>query len=112
MTFDAIFNPGGRLEAPKEVGTPEAEMDEAVQQAEDTARSLKRLELSSRRIGDSGRYDATSRGFLETLSQLRDQVPAESETGLRRIDLARMAEIVCGRDAALRLLGLEPAESG
>ena len=83
---------------------PDAEADEVVLLAEDSARKLRRLELSARRIGDTGRYDDTTRGFLDTLATLGATVPGDASTGLRRIDLARLAEILCGREAAQRIL--------
>lgn len=83
---------------------PEAEMDETVMMAEEAARNLKRLELSGRRIGDPGRYEGSARGFLDALAAMRDRVPEDAGTGLRRIDIARLAEILCGRDAAVRIL--------
>jgi len=83
---------------------PEAEMDETVLMAEEAARNLKRLELSGRRIGDPGRYEGSARDFLDALTVLRNRLPEDATTGLRRIDVARLAEILFGRDAAVRIL--------
>ena len=83
---------------------PEAGTDETVLVAEEAARSLKRLELSGRRIGDPGRYEGSARGFLDALAAMRNRVPDDATTGLRRIDIARLAEILCGREAAVRML--------
>jgi hypothetical protein len=97
-----VLTPFGTLAAMPDM--PDAEADEVVLLAEDSARKLRRLELSARRIGDTGRYDDTTRGFLDTLATLGATVPEPASTGLRRIDLARLAEILCGREAAQRIL--------
>lgn len=67
---------------------------------EETARDLRRIESAGRRLGDAAAYDRSARETLEGLTRL-----ARSKTDLaERIDVARLAEILIGPDAAESLL--------
>lgn len=79
----------------------EAASDAAVERIEATARELKRLEAAGRRLGGTGSYDGTLRALAAALLALRD---AATPAGLTPMDLARLGEILCGRNEAHRLL--------
>jgi len=68
---------------------------------EHSARQIRGLGLAGRRIGGTGSYDAAERGLPDAMARLLQHgTPA----GLSRIDMARLAEILCGPDAAAKLL--------
>lgn len=72
--------------------------DAEITTMEDSARSLRRLEVAGRSLGGSARYDVTLRRMTEILTNLRNSAAA------RPADVARLTEIVAGPEAALKLL--------
>jgi hypothetical protein len=80
--------------------------DRDVAALEDSARLLKALETAGRRLGPGDSYERAQRATAIALSALQSSL---SPTGLQRMDLARVAEIMCGREAAVRILGRAPA---
>jgi hypothetical protein len=75
--------------------------DHVVAALERSARDLRRLEASGRRLGNENEFDRTLRDALRRLAALA-AVPGG---GLARVELARLAEILAGPEAALPLLG-------
>jgi hypothetical protein len=79
--------------------------DETVAAIEAEARALARLECAGRRLGEGsggGAYDRARRAIAEALRLLAGR--ALSPAGLRPMDLARIAEILCGTEEAAALL--------
>lgn len=77
--------------------------DLAVDRLEGTARDLRRLGRAGRQLGHPATYDAL-------LTQVAAQVGADDTPGLTRMDRLRLAELLVGAQAALRLVpGDEPA---
>lgn len=72
--------------------------DTTMQALEGTARALRRLEVAGRSLGAGTAFDATLRRILDGFGVLRAG-PAANPA-----DLARLAEILAGPEAALRLL--------
>ena len=83
---------------------PDAVLDDlAVDRLEGTARDLRRLGRAGRQLGHPATYDAL-------LTQVAAQVGADDSPGLTRMDRLRLAELLVGAQAALRLVpGDEPA---
>jgi hypothetical protein len=77
----------------------ECATDREVASLEDAARGLKRLEASGRRLGGDEAYDRALRAAEARLLALQG-----AEAGLTRMDRARLAEILLGRDAARAIL--------
>ncbi len=77
--------------------------DAAVAAMELGARQLRGLEQVGRRLGGAPSYDKALATMSEALARL---VPlaGDGEQELRRMDLARLVEILCGPDAAMRML--------
>jgi hypothetical protein len=67
---------------------------------EETARDLRRIEAAGRRLGDAGGYDRAARDTIEGLSRIARGKPDLAD----RIEIARLAEILVGADAAEALL--------
>ncbi len=86
----------GLLEPLARPGTPAD--DTAVEQMEARARGLKRLEQAGRHLGGGTAYDAALRRIVETFGAMRRSPDANPA------DIARLAEILAGPEAALRLL--------
>lgn len=76
--------------------------DEAVAAMEAEARRLRLLDAAGRRLGDAHAYDGALRGLTERLAALAGR--AAQPAGLRPIDLARIAEILAGPEAAAAVL--------
>ena len=75
--------------------------DAEVERLEEIARALKDLELAGRALGDARGFDDALRALAPVLAAtVRSDLPA----GLARIDIARLTEILCGRDAARLVL--------
>lgn len=72
--------------------------DAAIAAMEASARSLKRLETAGRALGGGTAYDAAQRRILDAFTAMR------ARPGASPADLARLAEILAGPEAALRLL--------
>jgi hypothetical protein len=72
--------------------------DATMARLEATARSLKRLETAGRTLGGSAAYDAAQRHILDHFAARR------GHPGASPADLARLAEIIAGPEAALKLL--------
>lgn len=68
---------------------------------EEKARQIRRLGLAGRRIGSGSSYDEAERGLPSAMARL---LAGGKASGLSRIDMARLAEIVCGPEAAAKLL--------
>ena len=76
--------------------------DPAVDRLEATARDVRRLGRAGRQLGHPATYDAL-------LTQVAAQVGADDNPGLTRMDRLRLAELLVGAQAALRLVpGDEP----
>lgn len=88
-----LVDPIGRLVA--------AAADCEVDQLEAAARGLKQLEAAGRSVGSESSYDRALRSFGAALEATGARAAAG---GLTRVDLARIAEILCGPETALRLL--------
>jgi hypothetical protein len=67
---------------------------------EETARDLRRIEAAGRRLGDAGAYDRAARDATDSLSRAARECPDMAE----RIEIARLAEILVGSDAAEAML--------
>ncbi len=95
----ALVAPAGRLLAAAQVTDAEVDALEA------GARQLRNLQSAGRRLGNAPAYDRALAGLSDAMTQL---APAASGgAGLRRMDLARTVEILCGAEAALRVLQAE-----
>lgn len=81
-------------------GPPAA--DAEVTALEETARDLRRLEMAGRRLGREDAFDRARRDATQRLLAL-----GAAPRGLRRVDVARLVEILAGTDAALPLLAGE-----
>lgn len=79
--------------------------DAEVMALEATVRDLRRLLLACRRVGTPDTYDKATRAAVEQLMKRGASLPGQ---GLTRIDLARLVEILGGREAADRLLAQNP----
>jgi hypothetical protein len=77
--------------------------DAAVQALENGARQLRGLEQVGRRLGAGSAYDKALATMMEALGRLAPMAGAGAGD-LRRMDLARTVEILCGPDAAMRML--------
>jgi hypothetical protein len=90
-----------RLLAPatRAAAAPPAD-DATVVMLEATARDLRGLEAAGRELGQQAEFDRRQEEALRRLARL-----AEHPAGLSRIELARLAEILAGPEAALALLG-------
>jgi len=82
---------------------PEAE----IMALEGRVRDLRRLLLACRRVGTPDTYDNATRAAVEGLMQHRT---CPSGQGLTLVDLARLVEILGGREAADRLLAQAKAQ--
>jgi hypothetical protein len=91
---EAVLEPAERLAA----GPPAP--DAAVAGLEQAARELRRLEAVSRGLGETG---ALVSGLKEAMPRLHALAAAPG--GLARVEVARLAEILAGPDAAEALLG-------
>lgn len=74
---------------------------EQIQAVETQARALRRIELIGRRYGIDHGYENTSRRIGETLKLTKQSL---APGGLTKLDLARLAEILLGPEAALEIL--------
>ncbi|MGG5887163.1 hypothetical protein ACLF3G_08465 [Falsiroseomonas sp. HC035] len=86
-------------------GLPCRADDEAVRKLEDAARDLRRLEAAGRRLGECSAFDRARADITPRLLAL-----AAGRSGLTRIELARVVEIIAGAQAALPLVTFD-AES-
>lgn len=75
--------------------------DAGLEAAETLARDIRRLGLAGRRIGDGAAYDTVERPLPARAAGL---IQAGLPEGLRRIEVARLVEVVCGSEAAAKLL--------
>ena len=71
--------------------------DAAVGRLESVARDLRRLSRTGRRLGQPAAYDAL-------LIQIAKEIGSLSAPGLTRMDRLRLAELLVGAQAALRLV--------
>jgi hypothetical protein len=74
----------------------------AVTALEQGARELRALQQAGRRLGGAAAYDKAMEAVSTALAALAPA--ARGGNALRRMDLARTVEILCGPDAAQRLL--------
>ena len=84
-----------------------AASDAAVGSLERTALQLRGLEEVGRRLGGAVAYDKALATLTETITRLAPMA-GQAATDLRLMDLARLVEILCGPDAATRLLASVP----
>jgi len=97
-TFQATLQ--GELLAP--LGTLTiAAVEQQVTALEGRARDLRRLLLACRRVGTPDSYDKALR---DAVAQVTQGSAGLSGQGLTRVDMARLVEILGGREAADRLL--------
>ena len=75
---------------------------EQIQALESRARALRRIELIGRRYGIDHGYDGAARRIVEALTTAKQSL---APAGLTNLDLARLAEILLGPEAALDVLG-------
>jgi hypothetical protein len=75
---------------------------EQIQALEGQARALRRLELIGRRYGIDHGYDGAAKRISEALATTKQ---ALTPSGLTKLDVARLGEILLGPEAALQLLG-------
>lgn len=75
---------------------------EQIQALESRARALRRIELIGRRYGIDHGYDGAARRIVEALTIAKQSL---APAGLTKLDLARLAEILLGPEAALDVLG-------
>ncbi len=92
-----VMQPAGQMMAAETVS------DASVLAMESGARQLRGLEQVGRRLGGGNSYDKALATLTEALSRLAPMT-GESAQDLRRMDLARLVEILCGPDAATRML--------
>lgn len=93
------FTGGAERRLIEPLSKPGAPIDDAAMGAlEEVARALRRLEQVGRRIGGSAAYDIALRRIIDSFTALR------AAPGASPADLARLAEILAGPEAALRLL--------
>jgi hypothetical protein len=71
--------------------------DAAVGRLESVVRDLRRLGWTGRRLGQPAAYDAL-------LNQIAKEIGGLSAPGLTRMDRLRLAELLVGAQAALRLV--------
>ena len=77
--------------------------DAAVTAMELGARQLRGLEQVGRRLSGGSGYDKALATLTEALGRLAPMT-GDQEQDLRRMDLARLEEILCGPEAAMRVL--------
>lgn len=73
-----------------------------IERAEDAARSLRKIEAAGRRMGGAETYDRALRSAAQALAE---DTKAGTVPSLERADALRLAEILVGADAAVRLMG-------
>jgi hypothetical protein len=99
------FNDGWRLFVLTQLETPVAEPGQThashVHALEDAARNLRRLSLVGRELGGSAKFDTEEKGLAQVLAK---RAASASHTDFSRVELARLAEILCGPAAAMRVL--------
>jgi hypothetical protein len=76
--------------------------DAEVAALENAARGLRRLGVAGRRLGSGASYDEADRGVPAALARLLSGL---GQDGLTRMDIARLVEIICGPEAALKVIG-------
>jgi hypothetical protein len=92
-----VMGPAGQMLASGAVN------DAAVQALETGARQLRALEQVGRRLGGGGAYDKAMAAMTEALARL-GPIAGTGPDDLRRMDLARLVEILSGPDAAMQML--------
>ncbi len=92
-----VMTPAGQMMA----GSPAS--DTVVLSLETGARQLRGLELVGRRLGSGAAYDKAMATMTEALVRLAPMA-GDGADDLRRVDLARLVEILSGPDAAVQML--------
>lgn len=81
------------------VALPHRADDAAVRRLEASARDLRRIEAAGRRLGECSAFDRARADITPKLLAL-----ANGGSGLTRIEVARVVEIIAGAEAALHLV--------
>jgi len=82
-------------------GLIQAADDVAVTELEAAARQIRAMGLAGRRLGSAGKYDDAD---LYLPARLASLIPQLAPGALTRLDIARLAEIICGPEKAAALL--------
>jgi hypothetical protein len=93
-----LVTPAGHLLAAPQVTDAEARA------LETDARQLRVLQEVGRRLGGAAGYDKALAALQEALTRLAPLAGGAGAAGLRRMDLARLVEILCGPEAAAQVL--------